>query len=151
MLEDDLVVGTGDITIKVESEEAKDNFLEIMGKVIDKSGEIKEKSYTCGDCAAYPCFRTMHSQDLIEEGPSIKRLFLENPNAKKAYEERAKQEASRPAGLCYQTVRECRQECKDFAQIEGSGKSPEFQIKGNCKKDNVIVNYDAKCRFLDEK
>lgn len=54
------------------------------------------------------------------------------------------------AGLCYQVERECRQECDHFLQHEGSGKSPQFQITGTCKKDNQKVLYDNKCRFSDK-
>lgn len=63
-------------------------------------------------------------------------------------ENNAKQEASRHAGLCYQGIRQCRQECGDFIQIEGSGKAPKFQIRGTCKKDGLEVLYDAECRFI---
>ena len=121
MLETDLTIKSTDgrTVLGFESKKAKDNFLRDIRGMTDKSNLIKTKGYTCGGCAAYPCFRSV----------------LENA----------------PAGLCYQEIRECRQECNDFVQIKGSGKSPEFQIRGNCKRDNAIVNYDAKCRFLDEK
>lgn len=137
MLENDLVVGTGDITIKVESKEAKDNFLKNLMEMSDKADLIEEKSFTCGSCAAYPCFRTVSSQ-----------LFIKYKE--EGHRQSAEKEATGKAGLCYQEVRECRQECNDFIQIDGSGKSPEFQIKGTCKRDNIIVNYNARCRFLDK-
>ena len=51
------------------------------------------------------------------------------------------------AGLCYQTERECRQECDSFLQDHESGKSPQFQITGTCKKDGQNVLYEQSCRF----
>ncbi len=54
-----------------------------------------------------------------------------------------------PAGLCFQEERRCRDECDNFIQDRNSGQSPNFQITGTCKKDNAIVNYEERCRFLD--
>lgn len=108
-------VGGGDITFKFDSERAKDRFLEIMAQGFRKSDEIKEKNYTCGGCAAQPCFRYRKDSD--------------------------------PAGLCYQTVRLCRQECDYFLKDLNSGKAPEFQITGQCKRDSSQVSYEQECKF----
>jgi len=51
------------------------------------------------------------------------------------------------AGLCFQIVRECRSECDYFSKDEGSGKSPEFQITGICKKDNYKVLFEQECHI----
>ena len=51
------------------------------------------------------------------------------------------------AGLCYQEVRQCRQECDCFHQTEGSGKSPEFKITGTCREDNSKVAYEQECHI----
>ena len=31
----------------------------------------------------------------------------------------------------------------------GSGKSPDFQITGMCKRDGTTVDYQSRCRFID--
>ena len=116
MKEDLTIKASGGTIFLFDSKNAKNNFLEGIGNMIQKAEEIKEKNHICGDCAAYPCFRN------IEEDSS--------------------------AGLCYQDVRQCRDECNEFVKIDGSGKSPEFQIRGTCKKDNSEVLYEAECRFL---
>jgi len=148
MLENDLIIGTGSIIIKVESQEAKDNFIKELVNMSDKKNLIEEKNLTCGDCAAYPCFRTTSSDLYLNRGPFVERLFSEKPEIEEQFKKEQNKEASRPTGLCYQKVRECRQECDNFIQIDDSGKSPEFQIKGTCKRDNSVVNYDAECKFL---
>lgn len=51
------------------------------------------------------------------------------------------------AGLCYQEVRECRQECDYFQQHLGSGKAPFFIITGTCRRDNSRVIYEDVCKF----
>jgi len=120
MLDDDLFIRSEDekIALGFESKKAKDNFIDQMVQMNDKSELIKSEGYLCGDCAAYPCFRG-HGEES-------------------------------PAGLCYQEVRLCRQECNYFIQNRDSGKSPYFIIIGNCKKDNSFVYYNSECRFLNK-
>jgi hypothetical protein len=59
--------------------------------------------------------------------------------------------SSTGAGLCYQEVRECRQECDNFIQDIESGKAPLFIITGTCRKDNSKVIYDTPCKYEIEK
>lgn len=55
------------------------------------------------------------------------------------------------SGLCFQAVRQCRQECDYFLQDLGSGKAPEFQITGTCNFDKSKVNYQAECHIPEVK
>jgi|TARA_Y100000310_G_scaffold239607_1_gene243271 hypothetical protein len=118
--ESDLVVASGEdgTTLIVDSIKTKSTFLRQMKGAYDKIGEVRKQGYTCGDCAAHPCFRN-YGEDY-------------------------------PAGLCFQETRECRQECEYFIQDKESGKAPEFQITGTCKRDGETMNYEAECRFLNE-
>jgi hypothetical protein len=94
------------------------SFGRLLVSMVQKGNWIKEKKITCGDCAAYPCFRNQREIDI--------------------------------AGLCYQNVRRCRQECDYFIQDKESGKFPLLQIEGTCKKDNSIVIYEHPCKFLEK-
>lgn len=116
MLDDDLTIDGGSIKLKFESDLAKDCFTASLLEMHEKIEEIKSQNCTCGDCAAYLCFRN-HKEDAS-------------------------------AGLCYQEVRQCRQECGDFIQKEGSGKSPLFIITGICKKDDSKVVYGHECKSI---
>ena len=149
--EEDLIIGKGEgsLVLKADSLKAKNTIIKTLIGMHNKNQEIKEKSYTCGDCAAYPCFRTGSSRLFIERGPFVERMFEINPHLEPQFKRRAKQEASRRAGLCYQKVRQCRQECDYFLQDKESGGAPDFQITGTCKRDNSFVNYNAECRFLN--
>ena len=59
MKDNDLVVGRGwGVVLTVNSLEAKANLINIIRpKIKDKYSERKPNDYTCGECAAYPCFR----------------------------------------------------------------------------------------------
>ncbi len=116
--EKDLIIASGErIIIQADSLKAKNGFLEQMARMIEKNNELRNSDVTCGDCAAYPCFRSYP-----KEGR---------------------------AGLCFQEERSCRQECNYFIQNRGSGKSPDFQITGMCKRDGTTVDYQSRCRFID--
>ena len=57
--EKDLIIASGErIIIQADSLKAKNGFLEQMERMIEKSNELKNSGVTCGDCAAYPCFRS---------------------------------------------------------------------------------------------
>ena len=102
--------------IEFASIEAKDNFQKCLFQLAGKSAILELRGYTCGQCAAYPCFRnTLEEED---------------------------------AGLCFQNVRQCRQECPYFVIDENSGKSPDFVTRGSCRRDGTFVCYDSVCRFL---
>jgi hypothetical protein len=107
---------TGEIifALRFVSKEAKDDFLSVIAEMTAKAKRNKEEGYTCGNCAAYPCFR-------------------------------ARGDASRPAGLCFQHVRQCRQECDFYNQKE----TGEFWPNGICRKDNSKVIYNQECH-IDE-
>lgn len=116
--EKDLVIVSGErIILQADSLMAKNNFLEQMAKMVEKNNELKNSGVTCGNCAAYPCFRSYP-----KEGP---------------------------AGLCFQKEMSCRQECDYFIRNADSGRSPDFQITGTCRRDKSIVNYESRCRFID--
>lgn len=94
------------------------NFVKITGGFFERLEKIRDSGITCGDCAAFPCFRTPCG----------------------SY-------ANEPAGGCYQEERQCRQECRDYNRIEGSGAFPDFKIKGTCGRSNKIVDYCAPCEY----
>ena len=120
--EKDLIIGKGEggLVLKADSIKAKNTLIKTLIGMNKKSQEVKEKGYTCGDCAAYPCFRTGSSRLFIERGPFVERMFKINPHLEPQFKSRAEQEASRPAGLCYQEKRLCRQECGYFLQDKES-------------------------------
>jgi hypothetical protein len=78
-LEDENVIGEGDIIFKFSSKENKNRFIGILQNMVRKNEEIVSGKYVCGFCAAYPCFRRREKND--------------------------------SAGLCFQRIRQCRQEC----------------------------------------
>ena len=86
-------IETGNIFMRFKSKEVKQGFLNIMKNMADKNERNKEEGYRCGNCAAYPCLRTSSSQLLAKGWASGEQ-----------YEERAKEEALRFSGLCFQHV-----------------------------------------------
>lgn len=105
---------------EIEKPIAYNNFVKITANFFERLEKIKENGITCGECAAFPCFRT----------PS------------KAY-------ATEPSGGCYQEERQCRQECHDFTRNEGSGAFPEYKITGICRKNNKEVDYCSPCMYIE--
>ena len=139
-INEDLVIRnfeTGNVFLSFDSKNAKEGFLNILKNMTDKNKRNKEEGYKCGNCAAYPCFRTISSQILAKGLVS----------GLKHYEERAKKEALRSAGLCFQHVRLCRQECNFYIKKE----TEEFWPGGVCKKDNSDVTYEQECHIDDIK
>ena len=125
---------TGEVVMRFVSKEARDGFLGVLANMEAKTERNKEEGYICGNCAAYPCFRTPAS-DLVEKGDFFGQ----------GEEGRAKEEGLRRAGLCFQQVRQCRQECDFYHQQE----TEDFWPRGICKKDNAKVVYEQECH-IDE-
>ena len=117
MLDDDLLIKGENIKFIFETQEAKENFINSLTRMSNKSQTIKEGNYICGNCVAYPCFRHKSKEDR--------------------------------AGLCYQEIRLCRDECESFIRDKNSGKSPYFKITGICNKDNSNTNYESICKFIN--
>lgn len=84
-----------------------------LAAISKKSEFVRSKGYTCGQCAAYPCFRE---------------------NRKNV-----------PAGICFQLVRQCAQEC-DFYDYEN------FPADGGiCKLDGSKVRYEQECHIPEQR
>ena len=110
--DEDLVIrdaSTGGVFMKFRSKEVRDGFLDSLKRVLDKHDLDREEGHTCGDCAAFPCFRA-YGEDY-------------------------------PSGLCFQQVRLCRQECKNYNydSVPADG--------GICKIDSQGVNYCDECHI----
>ena len=120
-----------------------------MEKMVTAQERNKSEGYRCGNCAAYPCFRTMFSQSYFERdtSPFMIHLLKDNPKAVEYHEKRAREEAEKPAGLCFQHVRQCRQECGNYNQL----KTESFWLKGICKIDKKEVNYEDECHISEIK
>lgn len=149
---EDLVVRdgkTGEIAFRFDTKENKESFLNIMEDMVLTTERNKEEGYRCGHCAAYPCFRAMFSQAYFERNESsfMIQVFAKNPRLIKHYKEKAKKEAEEPAGLCFQPVRECRSECKNYLEKKERGFLPE----GTCKVDGKDVKHEQECHIKDMK
>ena len=151
-VDEDLVVRdakTGEVFFRFDKKEDKESFLKIMENMVTATERNEEEGYRCGHCAAYPCVRTMFSQAYFERGerPSMIDLFSNYPELIERYKEKAKKEAERPGGFCFQPVRRCRDECKNYREKKERGFMPE----GTCKIDGRDVKYDQECHIKDMK
>ena len=131
--------GTDSVTGKVtrfgfNPAEKKQQFLEILVEASDKARSIKKNKTVCGECAAYPCYRRL---------TKLCSSLLENPNLsseqKDSFLKRKEDERNAEAGLCFQVVRKCRQEC-DYYRYE------RFPAEGgHCRLDSKPVFYMQEC------
>lgn len=141
--EDFEISGGEGVTFGFDTLQKKREFLRTLENMVTKTEEIKQKDYTCGKCAAFPCFRSGESE--LIDGPFMIRYLSEHPEKIGLYRERIKQEMSQKAGLCFQLIRECRQECDNYGYKNCPGEG------GNCKLDGQQVDYNQECHITEHK
>ncbi|MEK6886886.1 MAG: hypothetical protein AABW88_03565 [Nanoarchaeota archaeon] len=119
------------------SAETKEQFLENIANMGDKARSININKTTCGECAAYPCYRRLTKlYTTLLDNPSLSSEQRESFSKRKEAERKAK------AGLCFQVVRKCRQECDhySYAKYPADG--------GHCNLDSKPVSYEQECHVL---
>src|SRR3989338_6344945 len=117
-----------------------------LASMVKQTQLVKDEEYQCGHCAAFPCFRMVASG---ERG--ILKFVKEYPYSSKEkiryWEQQAKQEASQPAGLCFQSVRRCAQECANYININDAAPAD----GGICKLTGKAVSYEDECHVPEMK
>lgn len=141
--EDFEISGGEGVTFRFDTPQKKQEFLSTLENMATKTEEIKKKNYTCGKCAAFPCFRSGESE--LIDGPFMIRYLSEHPEKIGLYRERIKQEMNQKAGLCFQLIRECRQECDNYMYKNYPGEG------GICRLDSQQVDYNQECHIPENK
>jgi len=134
-MDEDLILRTEDgrIVFEFDTPEMKRQFEGSLVEMARKADRNRGEGYRCGQCAAYPCFRTLSSQ--LSKDP------ITPQSIKKQLEKTAEQEAMQNAGLCFQATRRCRQECPQYRH-DGSPAHG-----GICKVNEEKVGYEQDCHI----
>src|SRR3989344_8230089 len=99
----------------------------------------------CGRCAAFPCFRTGSSELLT----ALQTAEL-TPSARQNIINGARAEMTDSGAMCFQQIRECRQECDHYIpQKLGNHTFP--ANGGTCRLTGKKVNYEAMCTVEEMK
>ena len=132
----DPVTGKVNIRFGFNSDEKKKQFLENIVDMNDKAISIKINKTTCGECAAYPCFRKLTSlYNSLLNNPAI------SPERRQYILKSKQEERNKRAGLCFQVIRHCRQEC-DYYNYDSCPAHG-----GYCRIDSQPVSYEQECRI----